>query len=149
MQDGQPVPIGGKDAFMQQYKFSIAGEHIQRPGYVTEKIADAFRAGCIPIYVGDPLLLEEWNSESMVFWNGENDTLNEVISRIKEIDNDDVLYREMLMKNKFNSENYLGEITDLFENFLIMIADNRDVLQRMPVYKPKEYEDSIRSMSNK
>ena len=38
----------------RSYKFSIAYENAAFPGYVTEKIMDAFFAGCVPIYDGAP-----------------------------------------------------------------------------------------------
>jgi hypothetical protein len=43
-----------KNAVMRNYKFAIAYENAAFPGYVTEKIFDAFFAGCVPIYVGAP-----------------------------------------------------------------------------------------------
>lgn len=40
----------------RDYRFIIAAENSQRLGYTTEKIVDAFLAGAIPIYWGDPLV---------------------------------------------------------------------------------------------
>ncbi len=38
---------------LKKYKFAFAYENIKGcPGYVTEKIFDCFRAGCVPIYLG-------------------------------------------------------------------------------------------------
>lgn len=40
---------------LQEYKFCICFENSScEPGYITEKIFDAFSAGCIPIYYGAP-----------------------------------------------------------------------------------------------
>ena len=39
---------------MRGFKFSICFENCNFPGYVTEKIFDAFLAGCIPVYYGAP-----------------------------------------------------------------------------------------------
>jgi alpha(1,3/1,4) fucosyltransferase len=47
-------PVKSKNAVMRGYKFAIAYENAAFPGYVTEKIFDAFFAGCIPIYEGAP-----------------------------------------------------------------------------------------------
>jgi hypothetical protein len=41
-----------KDIY-KQYNFGIAMENHERPGYLTEKIANVFEAGAIPIYWGD------------------------------------------------------------------------------------------------
>jgi hypothetical protein len=43
---------------MQQYKFAICFENASYPGYITEKIFDCFFAGCVPIYLGAPNILE-------------------------------------------------------------------------------------------
>jgi hypothetical protein len=47
-------PVKSKNAVMRKYKFAIAYENAAFPGYVSEKIFDAFFAGCIPIYIGAP-----------------------------------------------------------------------------------------------
>jgi GR25 family glycosyltransferase involved in LPS biosynthesis len=40
---------------LKRYKFCISYENIKdEPGYVTEKMFDAFRAGCVPVYLGAP-----------------------------------------------------------------------------------------------
>jgi hypothetical protein len=36
------------------YRFALCFENTAFPGYVTEKIFDCFRAGCIPVYLGAP-----------------------------------------------------------------------------------------------
>lgn len=54
-------PVEDKLAFQKGYKFSIAYENSSTPGYCTEKIVDAFAAGTVPIYWGDPLVKEEFN----------------------------------------------------------------------------------------
>ena len=46
--------VAGQNAVMRQYKFALAYENAVFPGYVTEKIFDAFFAGCVPIYLGAP-----------------------------------------------------------------------------------------------
>ncbi|HUD46677.1 MAG TPA: glycosyltransferase family 10 [Candidatus Baltobacteraceae bacterium] len=46
--------VKSKNAVMRAYKFAIAYENAAFPGYVTEKIFDAFFAGCVPIYAGAP-----------------------------------------------------------------------------------------------
>lgn len=39
-----------KRKFLSPYRYTICPENIIKPGYVTEKIADALRAKCIPVY---------------------------------------------------------------------------------------------------
>lgn len=62
--------IGGavddKDSFLKNHRFNIAFENSAYPGYTTEKIYDAFIAGCIPIYWGDPLVDRYFNPKSFI-----------------------------------------------------------------------------------
>jgi alpha(1,3/1,4) fucosyltransferase len=44
---------------LPQYRFSLCYENIyNEPGYVTEKIFDSMRAGCVPVYWGAPNISE-------------------------------------------------------------------------------------------
>ncbi len=47
--------VADKIAAMKPYRFAICFENAREvPGYVTEKIFDAFMAGCVPVYWGAP-----------------------------------------------------------------------------------------------
>jgi hypothetical protein len=37
-----------------RYRFALVYENAQVPGYVSEKIFDAMRSGCVPVYLGAP-----------------------------------------------------------------------------------------------
>lgn len=51
--------IGDKTSVMHNYKFCICYENTYNlPGYITEKIFDCFKSGCIPIYWGAPNIQE-------------------------------------------------------------------------------------------
>ena len=41
-------------------------ENADVPGYITEKIALAYRAGCIPIYLGTGIINDYFNSKSFI-----------------------------------------------------------------------------------
>lgn len=64
------VPMGTgterKLQFLDSFRFSIAFENSAHPGYTTEKILDAFRAGTVPIYWGDPRVTQEFNPDAIV-----------------------------------------------------------------------------------
>jgi hypothetical protein len=55
-----------KRQFLRAYKFTIAFENYIYPGYQTEKLYDAMMANSIPIYFGDPLVGEIFNTASFV-----------------------------------------------------------------------------------
>lgn len=55
-----------KRRYMEDFRFSLALENSSHPGYVTEKIVDAFIARTVPIYWGDPRISDEFNVEAFV-----------------------------------------------------------------------------------
>jgi hypothetical protein len=55
-----------KLSFANKFLFSLAFENSASPGYVTEKIFDAFALGTIPIYWGDVLVARDFNPEAFV-----------------------------------------------------------------------------------
>lgn len=59
-------PVPRKNATMRAYKFAIVYENAVVPGYLTEKIFDAFFAGCVPIYRGAPDVLDYLPPETFI-----------------------------------------------------------------------------------
>lgn len=118
---GSPIGMGldKKFEFDLSHKFSFALENAQNPGYTTEKIFDAFAAGCIPIYWGDPTIENEFNPKAFI--NCNDLTVEEAIEKIKEIDQNDELYNQML-----NEPAYFGDLEKYlkdFDDFLFNICN--------------------------
>lgn len=90
---GGPVP--NKRKFQETTKFTIAFENTTYDGYATEKLVEAFAAGTVPIYYGDPGISKDFNSEAFVNVH-DFSNFEEVIERVREIDNNDELYLKML-----------------------------------------------------
>jgi hypothetical protein len=84
-------PIEDKMAFMRDYKFVISFENESYPGYVTEKVYEPKLVDALPIYWGDPLVSNEFNSESFINCH-EFESMEQVVERVKELDRDDALY---------------------------------------------------------
>lgn len=114
--------IGGaikdKKLFLSNYKFNIAFENCSYDGYVTEKIMEAFSAGVVPIYYGDPRVVEDFNPNAFINANDFTD-FDTMIERIKEIDNNDDLYLRMLNCQIIQPG---AQVADL-ETFLYSILD--------------------------
>jgi hypothetical protein len=55
-----------KKQFLSEYKFTIAFENYVYPGYQTEKLYDAMQVNSLPIYCGDPLVGEIFNTDSFI-----------------------------------------------------------------------------------
>lgn len=92
---GQPNGVDDKLAFQRRHKFVIAYENASHPGYTTEKILDAFAAHSVPIYWGDPCVKKIFNEKAFICAHDFPDT-KALIEWIKEVDNNDSLYAQML-----------------------------------------------------
>ena len=87
----------------QDYKFTLSFENMATPGYLTEKLFNAYLAWVVPVYWGDPDVDELVNTDAFV-WCRKNLTTegratgpwDECLKRIMALDQDDVLYRNML-----------------------------------------------------
>jgi hypothetical protein len=92
---GGAIPPGtnasGKIEHNRQYKFAIAFENTQYPGYVTEKICDVYKSGCIPIYWGTPDVVKDFNPSTFINANDFSD-FDALIDHIRRVDCDDALY---------------------------------------------------------
>ena len=88
-------PVADKLAFQKKHKFSMAFENTIYPGYTTEKLVQSFAAQTVPIYWGDPRVAETFNNEAFINCNDYPD-LESVIERVKEIDQNDVLWLKMI-----------------------------------------------------
>jgi hypothetical protein len=84
-----------KIEFLKDYKFNIAFENSSFPGYCTEKIINSMFAGCIPIYWGDPLVVDDFNENSFLNWHKFNSD-EKLIEEIIKIDNNQDLYNDMI-----------------------------------------------------
>ena len=90
-----------KEAYLRTFKFNICAENNNTEYYVTEKIFDAFIAGCIPLYYGalndpEPGLI---NREAVIFWNKEGNNA-ENREKIRELKNNESFYREFISRPK-------------------------------------------------
>lgn len=90
-----------KEAYLRTFKFNICAENNNTEYYVTEKIFDAFIAGCIPLYYGalndpEPGLI---NREAVIFWNKEGNNV-ENREKIRELKQNESFYREFLSRPK-------------------------------------------------
>jgi hypothetical protein len=86
-------PVPRKHEVMKLYRFAIVYENAALPGYLTEKIFDAFFAGCVPVYLGATNVLENIPAEAFV--DRRNFASNEE------------LYRYL---NGMSEQEYLGKI---------------------------------------
>ena len=85
--------------WLSSYKFMICFENSSAPGYITEKCLNPYLVNTIPIYWSHPSSLSYFNYNSMIFYD---DSLDYTIKRIKELDQNDNLYRSMQQESIFH-----------------------------------------------
>lgn len=128
------IGVDGKKSFQSRCKFAIAFENSSSTGYTTEKLLEAWQAGCIPIYWGNPEISKEFNAKSFINCH---DFLNfqEVIEYIKRVDTDDELYYQILHEpilfEGCIAEKYLD--TSYLKKFLnnIFLQDREKAVRRI------------------
>jgi hypothetical protein len=95
--------------FIKQYKFIICFENSKTETYITEKIINPLIAGIIPVYWGTHHIKNIFNTNSLLFLENENQQeINNLIEKIKQLDNDDAKYIEFVNQPVFtnNTINY-------------------------------------------
>jgi len=117
--------IGGtvrnKLEFIDQYKFTIAFENSEYEGYTTEKLVHPKLVDSIPIYWGNPLVSLDWNTSAFVNYYDHMD-MGKLIDRIKEIDNNDSLYYDILKETHYNNNTIPPDHDiDNLKSFLIKV----------------------------
>lgn len=134
-----------KHEYLKGSKFTIAGDSINYPGFVTEKIVDPFRFNSIPVYFGSTKIYEDFNTDSFVWCKSEND-LGETLERVKYIDTHDDEYINMLMTCPLRDEDYLAKKYDELEKFLVNIfSQERDeAMRRVRYFCAENHEKYLR-----
>jgi hypothetical protein len=114
--------VESKLAFEMQYKFSVAFENSSNSGYVTEKLTNALIAKTIPIYWGSPDVVKEFNPNRFINCN-DYKNFDEVLERVKEIDNNDELYLKIINEPVAALGYDFNLVRNNFETFLKNIFD--------------------------
>ena len=116
-------PVADKMEFQKDYKFSLAFENVASRGYCTEKILESFASYTIPIYYGDETAVEDFNPKAFINCH-DYKTIDEVIERIRQIDNDPQEYLQILnepvfkdgkLPEKYSDENILKFFSNIFD----------------------------------
>lgn len=116
-------PVVDKGEFLRNYRFNICYENCISSGYCTEKLFQAYLNDCIPIYNGDPNLLDYINPKSLIYTKGLSD--DEVVERVKTIENNPDLYEQMIKEPIFNDPEFLPKL-------------NRSIVKRIMMYPKRK-----------
>ena len=136
---GQPVE--DKIEFEARHKFSIAFENSEYPGYTSEKILEAFAAGTVPIYLGDPEINRVFNDKAFINVR-DYASIDDVVEKVKNLDKNDEEYLKMLREPIFNDGYDIDEVKSGLENFIFYIIDQKreKAFRRNLTFWGKNYE---------
>jgi hypothetical protein len=110
-----------KGKFLGDRKFGIAMENtMDMAGYTTEKIMDAYFAGCIPIYAGQMFPEDGFNPKAFVNLY-DYDTKADFMARIVALDlsdhNEEIEMRQQPLFTKFPEQYTLDSLLDTYGRF--------------------------------
>ena len=90
--------------YKHTFMFNICPENTNVDGYVTEKLFQAFAAGCIPIYNGGGNFLEPGiiNPKAIIYYTKEIE--NDVLEQVQELWTNKSAYNKFILENKFLPE---------------------------------------------
>jgi len=139
-------PVKDKIAFERDYRFSLAYENSCTPGYVTEKILQAFAGETVPIYWGDPGIENEFNPAAFINCMKYKNTA-EAVEAVKAVWEDDEKYLAM-MKAPMVLPGSIGDAClkeDYTDAFLRNIFDQdlKKAKRRNMVYAGKIYQERM------
>jgi hypothetical protein len=103
--------IPNKEVGLKDYMFSFAIENDTYDTYFTEKILDCFATGTIPIYMGTKKIVEYFNPDGIIFFDGTFD-----LSKLTE-----ELYQSKMdaIKDNYDRVQKYSVLDDwIFENYL-------------------------------
>ena len=103
-------PVANKVEFQKKYKFSLAAENTKGDGYITEKILESFASNTVPIYYGDPTVIQDFNPKAFINAN-DFASFDELIAYVKKVDQDDDLYLQILNAYPFQ-DGALDRVSD-------------------------------------
>lgn len=146
MPDGQVVSWTNesKTEFQRQCKFTLCFESTSHYGFITEKITDAFYADTIPIYYGSSNITDIFNKNAFINCM-DYASLDEVLEKVKALDQDDEKYLEMLRQPILVDPEYPRQLERDLEKYVCTIFDQpiEKAYRRCRVYYPKNHNDFL------
>jgi alpha(1,3/1,4) fucosyltransferase len=130
---GGPIPLGtdAKLKFLGAYRFNLCFENRAFDGYTTEKLPEAYRAGCVPLYWGNPLIDRDFNPKSFLSLHQFSSDA-EFVEKVKALDlNEDaraaMLAEPLMPGNRPNEFFRMERYVDFLER---VVADRAEPVSR-------------------
>lgn len=149
--------VADKQAFLADYKFTIAFENESHPGYTTEKIAEPMLVDSIPIYWGDPCVGRDFDTRSFLSVHDQGlvtrRSLDDLVDRVVAVDRDPALHaallgRPWLRDNRVpacaSSAAILEQFTTIFETPVEPVARRRSAVRSVGLHRLPAEVGSVR-----
>jgi len=131
-----------KYEYLKYSKFTIAGDSIQYPGFITEKIVQPFQHHSVPIYWGSPVVDKDFNTDAFV-WCRSKEQIEQMMERVIFLDTHDDAYIHMLTQCPLYNRNYLVERYKELEQFLVNIC-KQDSKRRIRYFCAEQHEGYLK-----
>ena len=141
-----------KYEYLKLSKFTIAGDSINYPGFVTEKVIQPFQQHSIPIYFGSPRINEDINEKAFVWCKTNDDAgIKEMLEQVEYLDKNDDAYIKMLMEYPLISKNMLDLKYAALEEFLLNIFSQnpQQAYRRVKFFCAELHESYLKKFMNK
>ena len=127
-----------KTNFQRKCKFTICFESTAHEGFITEKITDAFFADTIPIYFGSSTVTEIFNKDAFINVS-DFESLDAVVEKVKELDQDDEKYLAMLRQPVLVDPDLPRRLDEELEKYILHIFEQppEKAYRRCRAYYPK------------
>lgn len=133
-----------KATFQRKCKFTLCFESTSHRGFVTEKLMDAFYSDTIPVYYGDPDATTIFNKNAFINCT-DYESFDAVIEKIKELDQDDEKFLEMMRQPILVDPEYPARVVQEMEDYVCHIFEQplEKAYRRSRVFHPKRYDDYL------
>ena len=142
--NGNGISYLEKREILRRSKFTIAVEGCNYLGVTTEKITHPFEEHSIPIFFGNKNINSDFNENAFVNCHSFS-SIEDVVNRIIELDNDDDLYLDMLTSSPLVNDDYAKDKYYALEDFLYNIFDQdlNDCKRRVDSIVSRHYNTHI------
>lgn len=120
---GEVISYADTFKWLSNCKFIIAYENADVPGYLTEKLPQAYKAGAVPIYYGDSKALSEMNKDAVIY-SGDFPNQQAVADYVMKVDQDDELYCKIWNQSLITDPQYSYEV--VAKNFRTKVEEILD-----------------------
>lgn len=123
--------------YMRQFKFVVAFENTDNVGYITEKLIHAYASNTVPIYWGSTADVSPFPKESMIC-AADYPTLDALVNRVKEVDNDPEQYIAILKANPLRDADFVRSLQEMYskrEIFIRKVAES--ALRQKPEFQSR------------